>query len=151
MGWQCSSCIIAICMYRFVCLLWLKLLLQVEAYWFVVVDLLKRTRSREFMLGWYFSKHFLYKIISQRIINPPLFSFTVNSPGLTCCCWIGIGVTYQMAMYEKKEGISDHPIALSSRELRKWKWPSAGPRRARRLLSPPPGHSSSTSDRKSVV
>lgn len=49
-----------------------------------------------------------------------------------------------MIRCKKKEGISDHPVALSPRELRKWKWPSAGPRRAWRLLSPPPGYSLST-------
>lgn len=45
-----------------------------------------------------------------------------------------------MPIYKKKEGISDHPVAFS-RELRKWKRPSADPRSAWRLLSPPPGHS----------
>ena len=50
-----------------------------------------------------------------------------------------------MANEKKEEGISDHPITLFSRELWKWKWPSAGPRGARRLFSPPPGHSSATS------
>lgn len=49
-----------------------------------------------------------------------MFSFTVNSPRLMLLLnW------YRSYVYEKKEGISDHPVALSSTELKKWKWPSA--------------------------
>lgn len=128
MSWQCWSCIIAVWMYKSVCLLWLKLFIQVEAYWFqqsTVADLLRRTRCRESKFGWYFSKHFLYKIIYRRIIiNLPVFSFTVNFPRLICHCWTGTGAVYQMANEKQEEGISDHPITLFSRELWKWKWPS---------------------------
>lgn len=129
MSCQYSSHIIAVWMYRFVCLLWLKLFVRVEAYWFqqsTVADLLRRTRPHESEFGWYFSKHFLYKIIYRRIINMPVFSFTVNFPRLLCCCWTGTRAMYQMAKEKKEEGTSDHPVTLFSRELWKWKWPSAG-------------------------
>lgn len=142
MSWQCSSCVTATCMYRFVCLetFYTSWNLLICCSW-----LAEENQVPWIHVGLVLFETFPIQNNQWRIINPPLFSFTVNSPGLTCCCWTGTGVTYQMAMYEKKEGISHHPITLSSRELRKWKWPSAGPRRAWRLLSSPPGHSLSTS------
>lgn len=105
MSWQCSRCIIAVWTYRFVCLLWLKFFIQVEVYWFqepTVADLLRRTRCRESKFHWYFSKHFLYKMIYRRIINLPVLSFTVNFPRPTCCCWTGTRAMYQTANEKRR-------------------------------------------------
>lgn len=107
---------------QFVCLLWMKLLIQVKAYWYqqsVATGLLRRNRPLESKFGWYFSKHFLYKTICRRIINPTVFSFTVNFPRLICRCWTGTGAVYEMANERKEDGILDHPITLFSGEL--WK------------------------------
>lgn len=93
-----------------------KYFIQVEVYWFqqsTAADSLRRTRPREPKFGWYFSKHFLYKISYRRVITPPVFSFTVNFPRLICHHWTGTGAICQMANEKKEEGISHCSLTLS--------------------------------------
>lgn len=125
-----------------------KYFIQVEVYWFqqsTAADSLRRTRPREPKFGWYFSKHFLYKISYRRVITPPVFSFTVNFPRLICHHWTGTGAICQMANKKKEEGISHCSLTLFSRQPWKWNWSPACPWGAPRLLSSWPGHSSASS------